>query len=125
MVPVVSGREDPEKVHAVKVSGAEQPKDTVIVYSVGTELEASALVTSVHDNCKQSAGPECFASVAGDLHSCHGTCQDHMDCLGHIDQLAHVNAVENGLETGTVSPLTHGSIKADPCADIKEPHSAG
>ena len=98
MVSVVGSRKDPEEIHTVQVAGAEKPKDTVIVYSIGTEFEATSLIAGVHDDGKQSAGAECFPPITGNLHTLHGACQDHVDRLGDIDQLAHADAVEDSLE---------------------------
>ena len=113
MIAVVCSWEDPEKVHAVKVSGSKEAEYAVVVNCVGTELKTSALIASVHDNGEQSAGSYGLTPVAGDLHSCHGTCQDHVDRLRDVDQFAHTYTVENGLETGAVSSLAYGGVKSD------------
>ena len=120
MIAVVCSWEDPEKVHAVKVSGSKEAEYAVVVNCVGTELKTSALIASVHDNGEQSAGSYGLTPVAGDLHSCHGTCQDHVDRLRDVDQFAHTYTVENGLETGAVSSLAYGGVKSDSGTDIKK-----
>ena len=125
MVSVISGWEDPEKVQAVQVAGPEQSKDTVITYRVGTEFEASALITGVHNDCKQSARPESLTPIAVNLHSYHGACKDHVDRLGDVDQFAHTETVEESLERGTVSPLTYCGVKSDSRTDIEQSYRVG
>ena len=125
MIPVISGREDPEEIQAVQVIGTEQIQFSVCIDSVRTELESAAFVTCIHDNCKECAGLHICISVTGDLHSDHRACQYHMDSFRDVDQLSHTDLVEEDLEPGIVSLLAYSSIKSDAGADVKESDAAG
>ena len=98
MVSVVGGGEDPEEIQTVQVIGTEEIQLSVCADGVRAEFESAALVTSIHDNCKESAGLHISITVAGDLHSDHRTGQDHMYCLRDVDQLSHADLVEEQLE---------------------------
>ena len=125
VVSIVSGRKDPEEIHAVEVSGAAHVQKAVTVYGIGTEFEPAAFVAGVHDNGKKGAGILPAHAVTGDLHVHHGTRQDHVDRLAYIDQFAHPDVVEQRLERRTVRLLTDRRVEAYAGADIKEPHGRG
>lgn len=93
VVPVVSSGKDAEEIHTVEVACSEEVEDSVAARGIGTELKPASLVACIHDYCKECPWAEGFSSVTGDIHSDHGTCEDHMDCFGNIDQLAHPDRV--------------------------------
>ena len=125
MLTVIGGGEDPEEVHAVEVIGAEKIQFAVRTHSVRAEFESAAFVAGVHDNGKERARLRICVPVTSDLHTDHGTCQDHMDGFRNIDQLAHTEFVEQRLEMRTVGLLTYSRVKSDSGADVEKSFCSG
>ena len=109
MASVIGGGEDAEEVHAIQVIGAEKIQFAICIHSVGTEFETAALITGVHGNGEERARLQVCKAVASDLHTDHGTCQDHMDGFRNIDQLAHTELVEQRSLSSACLPLPRGA----------------
>ena len=122
MISVIRSREDPEEIHAVQVICAKQIEYAVIVYSIRAELEPAPLITCIHDNCEEGPGAVSTLAVAGDLHSDHRACEDHVDRFRDIDELSHADLAQDRFEKGTVSTLADCRVKSDPGTDVEQPY---